>query len=34
MNETVQEVLRSLPVHLGNDLVFPGINGRQLLVTA
>lgn len=32
MNETVCEVLKSLPVQLGNDLVFPGINRLQLTV--
>jgi integrase len=30
MNDTVYEVLRSLPVHLGSDLVFPGIDRLQL----
>jgi site-specific recombinase XerD len=32
MNDTVCEVLKSLPVHLGKDLVFPEINGKQLSV--
>ena len=30
INDTLYNVLHSLPVHLGNDLLFPGITGAQL----
>jgi len=32
INDTLYGVLKSLPVHLGTDLVFPGITGHQLSV--
>jgi hypothetical protein len=32
INDTLYGVLKSLPVHLGTDLVFPEITGLQLTV--
>jgi len=32
LNETIYEILRSLPVHLHSEMVFPDINGNMLTV--